>query len=191
MVRLRTDQQVQISRGQVLVPQSRHNIRRERVVSDPSQHNFTKLKRLVRYFKGERQWIHVFECGNMSSEVTVFSDSDCAGDKETRKSSSAVVALAGRHLLTALTRQQKIIARSSAEAEWCAAALGASDAKGVQSLMCDLGFCSDASAYHRCKSDITHAPSTWSRRNETHRRSAFVVAVGSQIEQVGTPPRQE
>ena len=40
----------------------------------------------------------------------------------------------------AYTRKQKIIARSSAEAELYAAALGASEAKGVQSMMCDLGF---------------------------------------------------
>ena len=32
-------------------------------MSDPSQHSFTKMKRLVRYFKGERQ---VFEFGNMN-----------------------------------------------------------------------------------------------------------------------------
>ena len=66
----------------------------------------------------------------MTSEVTVFSDSDWAGDKETRKSSSAGVALVGRHHLKAYTRKQKIIARSSAEAGLYAAALGASEAKG-------------------------------------------------------------
>ena len=99
-------------------------------MSDPSQHSFSKLKRLVRYLKGERQWIQVFEFGDISSEVTVFSDSDWSGDKETRKSSSAGVALVGRHLVKAYTRKQKIIARSSAEAELYAAALGASEANG-------------------------------------------------------------
>ena len=38
------------------------------------------------------------------------------------------------------TRKQNVIAKSSAEAELYAAALGASEAKGVQSMMCDLGF---------------------------------------------------
>ena len=66
--------------------------------------------------------------GNKGSEVTVFLDADWAGDKETRKSSSAVVALVGRHHLQAYTRRQKIIASSSAEAELYAAALGASRA---------------------------------------------------------------
>ena len=38
------------------------------------------------------------------------------------------------------TRKQKIIASSSSEAEMYAAALGASEAKGVESMMRDLGF---------------------------------------------------
>ena len=50
-------------------------------MSDPSHQSFTKLKRLVQYLKGERQCIQVFEFGDMSSEATVYSDSDWAGDK--------------------------------------------------------------------------------------------------------------
>ena len=76
----------------------------------------------------------------MSSEVTVSSDSDWAAGTETRTSSSAGVALMGRHLLNAYTRKQKIITKSRAGAELHAAALGASEAKGVESMMCDLGF---------------------------------------------------
>ena len=68
--------------------------------------------------------------------MTVFSDSDWTGDTETRKAPSAGVALAGRHFLKAYARKQKIIARSSAEAELHAAVLGASEAKGVQSMVC-------------------------------------------------------
>ena len=46
----------------------------------------------------------------------------------------------GGHTLKAYTRKQKVIAKSSAEEELYAAALGASEAKGVQSMMRDLGF---------------------------------------------------
>ena len=109
-------------------------------MSDPSQHSFSKLKRLVQFLKGERQWIQVFEFGDMSSQVTVFSDSGWAGDKKTRKSSSAVIALVGQHFLKAYTRKQQIIVRSSAGAELYAVALRASEAKVIQSMMCDLGF---------------------------------------------------
>ena len=58
-------------------------------MSDPSVQSFQKLKRLIRYLKGEKQWSQVFEFGNMSSEATVLSDADWVGDRETRKSSSA------------------------------------------------------------------------------------------------------
>ena len=42
--------------------------------------------------------------------------------------------------MKAYTRKQKVIAKSSAEAQLYAAALGALEAKGVQSMMRDLGF---------------------------------------------------
>ena len=70
----------------------------------------------------------------------MFTDSDWAGCKETRKSSSASVMMLGAHTLKAYTRKQKVIAKSSAEGELYAASLGVSEAKGVQSMMCDLGF---------------------------------------------------
>ena len=75
----------------------------------------------------------------MVEEVTTLSDSDWAGFEETRKSSSAGVILPGNHTLKSDTRKQKTIARSSAEAELYAAALGASGSKGIVSLLKDLG----------------------------------------------------
>ena len=103
-------------------------------MSNPNQQSLARLKRLARYLKRERQ------CSYMERPKTVFTDSDWAGCKETRKSSSAGVLMLGKHTLKAYTRKQRIIAKSSAEAELYAAALGASDAKGVQSMMFDLGF---------------------------------------------------
>ena len=91
------------------------------------------------------------KCLNMekvAEELTVFTDSDWAGCKETRKSSSAGVLTLEGHNMKAYTRKQKVIAKSSAEAELYAVALGASEAKGVQSMMRDLGFCSEASSEH-------------------------------------------
>ena len=72
----------------------------------------------------------MFECGKLAEELTVFTDPDWAGCKETRMSSSAGVMMLERHTLNAYTRNQNVIAKSSAEAELCAAALGASEAKG-------------------------------------------------------------
>ena len=98
------------------------------------------MKSLARQMKRERQWGQVFKYGNNVEEVTTFTDSDWAVCKETRKSSSAGVVMLGEHASKAYTRKQKIIARSSAEAELYAAALGASESKGIVSLLRDLGY---------------------------------------------------
>ena len=77
---------------------------------------------------------------NVRDNGVQYSDSDWAGYKETRKSSSAGMVMLGDHTLKAYTRKQKIIARSSAEAELYAAALGASESKEIVSLLRDLGY---------------------------------------------------
>ena len=64
------------------------NVRRERVMQESVRSFTTRLHQSEAARSVD---------GNMSSEVTVFSGSGWAGDKETRKSSSAGVALVGRH----------------------------------------------------------------------------------------------
>ena len=93
-----------------------------------------------------------------------------------RKSSSAGVALVGRRFYRAYTRKPKIIARSSAEAELYAAALGASEAKGLEGMMRDLGFAVKPILVIDAKAaePILHRHGIG--KNETHRRGAFVVA---------------
>ena len=75
-----------------------------------------------------------------SKEVTTFTNSDWARCKETRKSSCAGATLLGNHTLKEYMRKQKIIAKSSAEAELYAAALGASEPKGIVTLLKDLDY---------------------------------------------------
>ena len=94
-------------------------------MSSPNQQSLAKLKRLVRCLK---QWGQIFGYGRLVEEVTTFTDSDWAGWKETRKSSSAGVIMLGGHAL------------SSAEAELYAAALGSSESKGIVSLLRDRGY---------------------------------------------------
>ena len=107
-------------------------------MSNSTQRSLAKLQRLVRYLKRERQWVQIFSYGRMVEELTTSPDSVWTGCKETRKSSSAGVILPGSHTLQAYTRKLKIIARGRAEAELYAAALGASESKGIDSLLKDL-----------------------------------------------------
>ena len=76
----------------------------------------------------------------MVEEVTTFTDSDWAGCEETRKSSSAGVIMLDDQCLDSIHAKAEIFARISAEAELSAAALGASESKGIVSLLRDLGY---------------------------------------------------
>ena len=114
--------------------------------SNFTHQSLANLKRSVRNLKkkkkNERQWrasIQSWRNGRRSDDIFRFRLGGC---KETRKSSSAGVTLPARqsHLVKAYTCKQKIIARSSAEAELYAAALGASESKGIVSLLKDLGY---------------------------------------------------
>ena len=80
-------------------------------MSNSNQQSLARLNRLARFLKRERQWGQVFEKGAMTKDLTVFTDSDWAGCKKTRKSSSAGVLMQGKHTLKAYTRKQRIIAK--------------------------------------------------------------------------------
>ena len=58
--------------------------------------------------------------------------------RDSKKPSSARVVQLGNHTPKACTRKQKIIARSSAEAELHAEVLGSSESKGIVSLLKDM-----------------------------------------------------
>ena len=66
------------------------------------------------------------------STLTVFTDSDWAGDRPTRKSVSSWVIMLDGFVLSACARTQLVVAQSSCEAESATAAT--SEAKYTQSL---------------------------------------------------------
>ena len=117
----------------MFVPQprsSRHNIHCERVMPDDVKPYSTEPCQAEEAYQIPETPEAVgtsVQLRKIVEEVKMFTDSDWAGCKETRKSSSAGVVMPGAHALKAYTRKQKIIARSSAEAELYAAALGASE----------------------------------------------------------------
>ena len=85
--------------------------------SNPTQQSFTKLKRFVRYLKRERQWCQLLrKDGRRSDNVCRFRLGKFQGNSKIIKRRLC------NHSLNANTRKQHIIARSSAEAELCAAA---------------------------------------------------------------------
>ena len=85
-------------------------------------------------------------------QLEVWVDSDFAGCKRTRKSTSGGVLCIGPNPIKHWSRTQGILALSTAEAEYYAMVKGASQALGVQAMLTDLGIdspiteCVDATA---------------------------------------------
>ena len=121
-------------------------------MAKPSQGNWLLLKRLARYLIGAPRLVHLFEWQSQDNHLCVYTDSDWAGDKSSRKSTSGGIAFVGGHAVKSWSSNQSIIALSSAEAELYALLKGASQALGLQSMAADfgdtvnVGLYSDASA---------------------------------------------
>ena len=102
-------------------------------MSNPDQQSMGQLKRR------ERQRGQVFSQG-MDNEVTTFTDSDWTGCRETRNVIKCRSDTAGQPHSEGIHARAEDLAKSSAEAELYAAALGASESKGIVSLLKDLGY---------------------------------------------------
>ena len=74
-----------------------------------------------------------------SDGITVFTDSDWAGDTVTRKNTSCGVVCRGSHIISWWCKLQSNIALSSCEAELNAALKGAVEGLNVQRLATSLG----------------------------------------------------
>ena len=102
-------------------------------MSKPRKSDLMKLKRVARYLKFRPTLTTVFPWQAACHKVTVYTDSDWAGDRVTRKSTSGGVVMVGMHALKTWGKDQSVVAMSSGEAELYAANYGAAQALGMQS----------------------------------------------------------
>ena len=72
-------------------------------------------------------------------KLEMFSDSDWAGDQVSRKSFSGAALFNGSHLIKTFSKQQSVVALSSAEAELYALRKTTTEAIGIQSYLSYLG----------------------------------------------------
>jgi hypothetical protein len=85
------------------------------------------VKQFLRYVKGTVR----FGCRyteNSVQKLVGYSDSDYAGDIDDKKSTSGTVFFIGSSIITWASQKQKIVAKSSCEAEYIAATTAASQA---------------------------------------------------------------
>jgi hypothetical protein len=111
-----------------------------RSMSSPSHEDLGAVKRLCRFLKGLPRVVQKIDFSNYSpTMVRAYVDSDWAGCRKTRKSTSGGVLMLGTTAVRGWSTNQAVIALSSGEAEYYAALRGAISALGYQSMLRDIG----------------------------------------------------
>ena len=108
-------------------------------MSKPTRGHWVALKRLGRYLVGKSRMTITFGYQSQVGELTIWTDTDFAGCKRTRKSTSGGVAMLGNHMVKTWCSTQAIVALSSGEAEYYGIVKGASVGMGIRSLLGDFG----------------------------------------------------
>ena len=80
-----------------------------------------------------------FDMQDSCATLDVFTDSDWAGCRKSRKSTSGGTVMLGGHCLKTWSKTQAIVAKSSAEAELYGVVRGAAEGMGMATLLRDLG----------------------------------------------------
>ena len=111
-------------------------------MAKPRAEDFAKIKRAVRFLKGLKQvkFVYEWQSEEEAREITVLVDSDWAGSKDNRKSTSGGVLKVGRHVLRTWSSTQPTTATSSGEAELIAMYEGATRGLGLKAAMHEGGF---------------------------------------------------
>jgi hypothetical protein len=110
-----------------------------RYMEAPGREHWTAVKHILRYLKGTLGYGCRYEKGAELKPMLVgYSDSDFAGDVEDRKSTSGVGYFLGSSLVTWASQKQKIVALSSCEAEYVAAAAAACQGIWLSRLIADM-----------------------------------------------------
>lgn len=94
-----------------------------RFLEEPREDHLAAVKHILRYVAGTQNWGLWF--GRKKEEqacLTGFSDSDFAGDVDARKSTTGVIFFLTNSPITWQSKKQKVVAQSSCEAEYVAAA---------------------------------------------------------------------
>lgn len=99
-------------------------------IANPTSKDWQRLNRLGRYILGTRRIVYHYRWQSPNSVLTLNTDSDFAGDRGTRKSTSSGVLRIGGHFIKSWSKGQSLIALSSVEAELYAILKGVSEALG-------------------------------------------------------------
>jgi hypothetical protein len=110
-----------------------------RFMEAPRDEHWQAVKQILRYLAGTAGHGCVYGAGARRLQSLVgFSDSDHAGDRNDRKSTTGIVFFLGGNLITWDSQKQKVVALSSCEAEYIAAAAAACQGVWLSRLLAEL-----------------------------------------------------
>ena len=112
-----------------------------RTVGNPTEEDEKRMRKLIRYYFGTRTmklYLEPFETGK-GYQMATFVDSDWAGDRVTRKSTTETGIKLNRALVLPFARAQQTPAHSAAEAELNVLISGAFESIGIKTMLEELG----------------------------------------------------
>ena len=110
-----------------------------RAMSAPKRKHWRMLHRIGRYLLGAPRMVMRFPWQVEQSMMSTFTDSDWAGCPTTARSTSGGIIAIGDHVIKSYSRQQKVVALSSAEAELYAMVVASQESLAISSYCRDLG----------------------------------------------------
>ena len=110
-----------------------------RAMSAPKKKHWRMLHKIGRYLLGAPRMIIRFPWRVSQTMLTTFTDSDWAGCIRTARSTSGGIVTIGDHVIKTYSRQLKVVALSSAEAELYAMVAASAESLAIISYSRDLG----------------------------------------------------
>ena len=135
-----------------------------RFQSAPKESHYNAVKRILKYLQGTKE-VGLWYPGNISLSLTGYSDSDFAGCKIDRKSTSGTCHLLGSSLISWQCKKQACVALSTAEAEYIAAGSCCAQTIWLRQQLNDFGIllnhipllCDNTSAINLTKNPVMHS----------------------------------
>lgn len=136
-----------------------------RFLSNPGREHWNAVKWIMRYLRGTSNFTLSF--GSGKPVLVGYTDSDMAGDVDSRKSTSGYLLIFSGGAVSWQSRLQKCVALSTAEAEFIAATEACKEMLWMKQFLSELGFkqtkyvlfCDNQSAIHLAKNSTFHARS--------------------------------
>nr|GFB09341.1 putative ribonuclease H-like domain-containing protein [Tanacetum cinerariifolium] len=115
----------------------------------PQISHMKAVLRIIRYLKGTPGHEVLFKA-NGHLETQVYTDADLTGDKGNRRSTSGYFTLVGGNLVTWGSKKQKVVALSSAEAEFRGITRGLAEALWIRKLLSEIRYHSTQTSKIMC-----------------------------------------